>query len=463
MNRRNLSIVFLLAFLVFNTKTFPSNAQPSWTIMIYAQADSILNNFAIKNFNEMASVGSNKNLNIIVQWNQPRQNGTWRYKIDKNKMTLISTGEQSEKQPAAQDLVDFASFAATNYPADNYAFIFWNHGVGILDPEWNGLQQFSVNNLQINPTVLKQNPRIQIDGITKFDRITKSFEIHRGILFDTINRTYLNNQGLSSALSFITKNILHKKFAIIGMDACLMAMFEVFYQIKDFADYSVSSEEVELAQGWNYTPFLHTLSQAPITTEQLAQNIVKTYEDFYKDKTTFFTQSAVNLTKLDFLKQNIDDFVQSVHACKQIDRMRIERAILRARNMCLQFSTACYVDLHSFYEELNKQLISLEFECTHFTPNTTYPQNLPRTMLATRTQTNINFIQSEDYKNLKQSISNGMQTINQIVVANVTSSYLSSAKGISIYFPQRSIDASYLKTRFANESLWVSFLQDSIK
>jgi len=426
--------------------------------MIYAQADSILNNFAIKNFNEMASVGSNKNLNIIVQWNQPRQNGIWRYKIEKNKMTLISSGNQSEKQPAAQDLVDFANFAATNYPADNYAFIFWNHGVGILDPEWNGLQQFS-----INPTVLKQNPRIQIDGITKFDRITKSFNIHRGILFDTVNRTYLNNQGLTSALSFITKNILHKKFAIIGMDACLMAMLEVFYQIKDYADYSVSSEEVELAQGWNYTPFLHALSQAPIPTEQLAQQIVKTFEDLYKDKTNFFTQSAVNLTQLDYLKQNIDNFVQSVHACKQIDRMRIERAILRARNMCLQFSTACYVDLHSFYEELNKQLLSLEFELTHFTPNTTYPQNLPRTMLTTRTQVNNNLLNSEHYKSLKQSINTGMQIINQIVVANVTSNYLSSAKGISIYFPQRSIDASYLKTRFANESLWVSFLQDSIK
>ncbi|MCK4517385.1 hypothetical protein KAT92_01300, partial [Candidatus Babeliales bacterium] len=292
---------------------------------------------------------------------------------------------------------------------------------------------------------------------------TKSFKIHRGILFDTVNRTYLNNQGLTSALSFITKNILHKKFAIIGMDACLMAMFEIFYQIKDYADYSVSSEEVELAQGWNYTPFLHSLSQASISTEQLAQQIVKTFEDLYKDKTNFFTQSAVNLTQLDFLKQNIDNFVQSVHACKQIDRTRIERAILKARNMCLQFSTACYVDLHSFYEELNKQLLSLEFELTHFTPNTTYPQNLPRTLITTRTEANNNLLNSECYKNLKQSISTGMQIINQIVVANVTSNYLSSAKGISIYFPQRSIDASYFKTRFANESLWVSFLQGSIK
>ena len=60
------------------------NAPSSWTIMIYAQADSILNNFAVKNFQAMATIGSNSKVNIITQWNQPRKDGVWRYRIEKN-------------------------------------------------------------------------------------------------------------------------------------------------------------------------------------------------------------------------------------------------------------------------------------------------------------------------------------------------------------------------------------------
>jgi Clostripain family. len=132
-------------------------------------------------------------------------------------MTLISSTPQVQ-QDVSKDLIDFAQFSATNYAAQNYAFIFWNHGIGILDPKWNDLHMFA-----INPSVLEQHQRIQIEGITEPSEKQK-----KGILFDIANKSYLNNQGLTSALSYITTHVLHKKFALIGMDACLMSMLEVF-------------------------------------------------------------------------------------------------------------------------------------------------------------------------------------------------------------------------------------------
>jgi len=432
----------------------------TWTIMIYAQTDSVLNNFVLQNFNAMASIGSNEKLNIIVQWNQPRKEGTWRYKIEKNKMALIDTTETKKHLNFSQDLIDFAKFAVTNYPADNYIFILSNHGVGIIDPEWSNIQQFSVN-----PAVLCQSPRIQIEGITK------GYQAKRGILFDIPNKTYLKNDGITSAFAHITRDILKKKFALIGMDACLMSMFEIFYQIKDFAHYSVSSEEVELAQGWNYAPFLHSIACSNINTEELAKNIVFTFEDFYKKRTKFYTQSAIDLEGIEFIKQNIDQVVSNISLCKQIAPTKMHQAVTNARKLCFQISVPCYIDLHSFYSELYKQLSTLEFETIqkyHSYNDAAFPVRRSISYYEPPAQ---KLITSQQFKDLKELLIIGTKLLDLTIIANVASPYLSRAKGISIYFPQvnRSkknkrdlIDPSYCKTEFAQESLWLPFLQDNI-
>ena len=436
-------------------KASPSTTEPpkaKWTFLIYAEADSILNSFAARNFQAMSTVGSNENLNIIVQWNQPKKSGVWRYKIEKNKMTLVNNNPIKKRDNFAQDLIDFSDFSVKNFPAENYALILWNHGLGILDPEWSELQRFA-----INPAALGTDPRIQIkattivEGDTFSEKISSSSDktvslfspknetddAFRGILFDIANKNYLDNQGLIYALSQITTNITKKKFAIIGMDACLMSMFEVFYQIRHFADYAVSSEEVELAQGWNYSPVFYTLATTSVTsTKKLAQNIVHTFEDFYKNQTKFYTQSAVNLSEIDLLKQNLDQIVSNVILCRRENRNKINLAIKKARRKCFQLSVSCYVDLYSFYSELYKQIDKIKHQNT-----------------------------SEEVflQELKDSLSDGMYIIDNIVVANVASNHLSKAKGISIYYPKKAIDPSYFNTVFVQDSLWLPFLQKAIR
>ncbi|MBU1007550.1 hypothetical protein KKA53_00520 [Candidatus Dependentiae bacterium] len=438
--------LFLLLTPVF-ARADQTTRPSTWTIMIYAQTDSILNNFVLQNFNAMANVGSNKKLNIIVQWNQPQKEGTWRYKIEKNKMVLIETCQTKRSHDFSHDIINFANFAATRYPAENYVFILSNHGVGIIDPEWNRLQNFAVN-----PTALQESQRIQIDGITKtYNKLSAK----RGILFDIPNKTYLKNEGLTGAFSYITRYIIKKKFALIGMDACLMSMFEVFYQIRDYADYSVSSEEVELAQGWNYAPFLYALANSNLTTQELAKNIVFTFEDFYKNKTKFYTQSAIDLEGIEFIKNNIDQIVSNITLCKPLAPKAMQCAIENARNLCFQLSIPCYIDLHSFYTELYKQISSMELKTSTRAPRRSIPQPIHA---------------SQQFKDLKESLLIGMQLLDSTIIASIASPYLSRARGISIYFPtinQSSqtkkvcIDPSYLKTEFAKESLWLSLIKSS--
>lgn len=447
----------LVLLLLFNISAVNScvfaDKVAKWTIMIYAQADSILNNFAAKNFHAMATIGSNENLNIITQWNQPRKRGTWRYKIEKNKMTLIDSRTLKTRRDFSRDLIDFADFTAKHYPAEKYILILWNHGIGILDPEWSQLHNFAVN-----PASLRQNPRAQIEGITcettntcttlddafytttACNNITfsdtycedMSITGTRGILFDMIDRNYLTNQGLTNALDHITTKIIKKKFSIIGMDACLEAMLEVFYQIKDFAHYVVSSEEVELAQGWNYKPFLYALTNTEIDERELAKIIVHSFEDFYKGKTRFYTQSAIDLNKIDFLKQNLDQIVSNIILCKK-NNPKIMSVVQKARQECFQLSVSCYIDLYSFYAKLKNKL------------------------------DRIKYINNQEFKNLKSALADGMQLIDNIIITSVASNYLSQAKGISIYYPKKTIDRSYLQTMFVQDSLWLAFLQEVVR
>lgn len=444
-------------------------AQPpikDWTILIYVQADQILNNFAIKNFNDMAKIGSNDRLNIIVQWNQPRKQDVSRYKINKDDMELLQITKkhnlpaQQNKIDFAQDLINFANFAIPKYPAKNYGLIFWNHGIGVVDPTWSQLPMFAVN-----PATLRRNPRIQLEGITTTTTEVKGEEeeeepqeYFRGILFDIANQTYLDNQGLTKALSHITTNLTKKKLALVGMDACLMSMLEVFYQIKDFADYSVSSEEVELAQGWAYAPFLYTLAHTSIGGRDLAKTIVLTFENSYKNRTKYYTQSAVDLQGIELLKQNLDEIVHNIIQCEEIASEQIKMAVLCARRHCYELSVPCYIDLFSFYSELKKQLDRLKLHTTH-------------------QQTIKQLTTNEAFQNLQKNLSTGTTLLSQTIIANVASPYMSRAKGISIYYPcakgtsrsyrptrstHPAIDPSYQKTTFAQESLWLPFLKENV-
>lgn len=432
-----LALLLLFAYPL-HAENIEAEELPEWTVMIYAEADSILNNFAAKNFYSMSTIGSNKRLNIVVQWNQPKKTGTWRYKIEKNKMKLVDSGGKSLRPDFTQDLINFADFSVKTYPAQKYALILWNHGLGILDPKWSHLQYFSVS-----PTVLGRNSRIQIAGLTSplEEEIKTACSLDefgenghkRGILFDIANKKYLDNQGLAHALDYITKNITQKKLDLIGMDACLMSMLEVHYQIKDYALFAVTSEEVELARGWNYTPFLEALSTTSLSPEQLAESIVYSFEDFYKEKTKLYTQSAVDLHGVEALKENLDEIISNILICKQKDERKTLAAVKAARRLCFELSIPCYVDLYSFYSELQTKLKKKK-------------ANEP-----------------EEFEELRNSLNKGMQLIDNIVIANVASDYLCQAKGISIYYPQKDIDPSYYSTLFVQDSMWLPFLHQATR
>lgn len=457
------SALFLILSIVF-LFTQSLAAVADWTVLVFVQANNNLSPFAYKNFNDMAAVGSNQNLNILVEWHQPNQPGVWRYKIEKGKMQLDVCLPVQTDGNSTHDLVDSMRWAVGKFPANKYSLILWNHGIGILDPLWGKSRPWAKSGaFPLDAEIIQEAGKIQIEGVTTdyqpdyqldatvtnthnlvknqnlqeilSEELTKLIveddSINRGILFNEHSKTYMDNQALVDALAQIKTSVLkNKKIDLLGMDACLMAMIEVGYLARNYADYFVGSQEVELANGWNYLTFLSLIASSKVTPVQVAQNIVQSYEVFYKEKIGFYTQSAINLAHMDLLKESIDMVVATIKACSAENKDPMINAIKRARTACLQFSAANYIDLHSFYTELSKQLDVAPLQS------------------------------SAKVKDLKNKLSVGMRLLEDAVIANVAGKTLARARGLSIYFPQGFIDASYARTDFAKECGWFNLIQD---
>ncbi|MFH1644567.1 MAG: clostripain-related cysteine peptidase [bacterium] len=413
---------------------------PEWTMIVYVQANNNLAKYAIKNFEDMSMVGSSDKLKIVVQWYDANHRGIWRYRIDKGQMVLQENKSVNIDGNKSLDLVEAVKWAVEKYPAQKYFLILWNHGVGILDPIW-GNTHFSVDK-----ALLEQNPRIQIADLTiknfDFQSLLESFgEEQRGILFNEASRTYMTNQELKNSLNEIKNTVLKKKIDVIGMDACLMGMIEVGYQIKDYADYFVASEEVELASGWSYSSILRPLTSGGFSSYQLAKSIVENYEKLYNGRISFYTQSAIDLNKISDLKEALDLVVGSLNECRKYNLHTVKSIINKSRSACLHFSTSSYIDLYSFVSELIK---NTDIETAKLkSDSNSLSSSLKKSLIL-----------------LKASSQVAIELMNELVIANSVGTAMKNAGGLSIYYPTGNIDASYQGTDFAKESLWLNFLKE---
>ena len=173
----------------------------------------------------------------------------------------------------------------SNYPAEHYMLVLWNHGAGW---DYANLYQGDVFSGAAPPITRKKKPLASTRGggralrlahvragLSRTRRALFSTTVEkavktRGIAFDDQAQDFLDNIELKRVLLEI-KKMLKRKIDILGMDACLMSMLEVAYQIKDSSDYQVGSEESEPGEGWPYDRVLKLLAAKPsMSSSQLA-------------------------------------------------------------------------------------------------------------------------------------------------------------------------------------------------
>ena len=401
MKNKYVIIFFLFILSISLTGCFlfpPIDETAEWTVMVYLDADNNLESAGIDDINEMEMVGSTSEVNIVVQvdrvpysvlassnqgYADDTSNGNWtttrRYYITQdfdpiliNSPLKIDLVELNMGDP--QTLVDFASWAAINYPAKKYLLVIWNHGGGF-----------------------------------------RSLNLAKDIAWDDTNGgDKITMPELEDALSMISAQI-GKNIDLVGMDACLMAMTEVAYQIKDYADILVTSEESEPEGGWPYDTILSQLTSNPsLTPTQLATNIVDDYIFTYP--TTYVTQSAIDLSYMDTLTGQLSNLAFEIMSDFSTPKYQYILAAASSQH----YSDYDFIDLYDLCNNIFDHSNSLEI------------------------------------KNMAIII---QQTLNSAVIKSGYSGVgVSRSRGLSIYFPYYYYDSYYNNTNFAQDTKWDEML-----
>ena len=300
----------------------------SWTFMVYADGDNNLESYALAIFNEMASIGSTSQVNLVVQLDRAfrysRDYGDWtdckRFYITQGmkptpEKALQSLGEVNMGDP--KTLKDFINWAAMNYPAVYYCLVLYDHGSGTVQAL--GLQ-----------------PKIPL-----------------GVCFDdSSGGDCLTLPELSQALAASSK-----RMNIVFFDACDMGMVEVASQIREYADFMVATEEV----GWTPGPYQDYLTSlignSSISPRDFACVIPNKYISWIGNSVNA-TMSAVDLSMVANLEVSTNSFAQILE-----DKMGdYQGTIISVRDQTEGYEGpylnyyGYYVDLYHFSQLIQQQI-----------------------------------------------------------------------------------------------------------
>ena len=311
------------------------SAVPEWTVMVYSAADDeALEENMWFDVNEMELVGSNSEMNIVVQIDRYAGaftgDGDWsdtrRYLVRQDTdLTSITSpvvetvGESDTGDP--HTLIDFVTWAIQNYPAKKYALVMSDHGGG-----WTGgfsdMSSASYSDLSI-------------------PEIVSSLEQAR------------QNTGIDT-------------FELIGFDACLMGQIEVFGSLYPYSNYMVASEEVIPSYGWSYAAWLEQLAQNPgMNGGELSQSIVSTYitndllltetkasSDEIAQEESMTTLSAIESARVPDVIGAMNQFLSAVAS---LDQSLVAEARTYSRSYYSLFGeevSPSFIDLGNFSEIL---------------------------------------------------------------------------------------------------------------
>jgi len=284
----------------------------------------------------MAKAGSTKDVHILVQLDRLEDQKTRRFRITRGggfkKDCIEAFSETNTGDP--QILYSFAKWAVDNYPADCYALILWNHGSGW----WEDAKSRAAGPARKRPHRPLFNHAFP--------------QAHRSICYDdTSGGDTLDNRELRVVLAGVC-TLLGRKIDLLGMDACLMNMVEVAWQLRDSVNIIVGSEIEEPFDGWPYAEILARLTSRPCQeAATFARWIVKNYLLSYQGKGETVTQSALDVSRIDDVVTTIDALAGVLLAALETD----PQSIAAARSKSPRFYDDNYIDLLCLAKNLRRK------------------------------------------------------------------------------------------------------------
>lgn len=329
-------------------------ATKAWTVMVFMNAKNNLNDSILlglsgkwlkRDLDEMKKVGSTDKVNVVVEYGE-KQKGSKRVQILKS--GILSSGEKVFGEYPNADMgdyrrvIDFVKWAKANFPARKYMLIIWNHGLGWIDPN---LKEHTAGT-----------------GTTS-----------KGIAFDDETKNYIRTRQLGEILrqtGYID---------VFAMNACLMQMAEVAYEMKGYTGLIVGSEETMLATGFDYEKLLNFINSKPdFTNVEISDFFINWYKQFFAEGMNLIgpinvplnsvpaTLSTIDPKSLNNLPQYLNNFATSVMNNNETEAVKL--AIANA----IRFTSiadpvkdkkkmlAPYVDLYDFVRIVGQNAKSAE-------------------------------------------------------------------------------------------------------
>jgi Clostripain family len=458
-----------------------------WTVMVYFAADNDLDEEVVANLKMMKKVGSSNEVNIIAQLDSRGRGSTFRFQLQDEQSSLdedlvgeplpeVNTGDPRE-------LSDFIKWGIKEYPAQHTMLVLWGHGRGwenqdnadraaplttdiIQHKDYKGdeLEGWSVARTRNNEVRRflraggseKPENMVQPRGTHQYSGRYAGRNLTAGnfkdleqesvaafLLDQTAKEAFDSSQDvlrleeLSGALQEALGAKTKSKIDVLGMDACLMGMAEVGYQIKDFVHFLVATEDTIPEDGWPYDRILARLVESPeMSPEDFSSTIVREYLLHYRNLEKEVTKSAVNLLQSRSLVNALKELAAEMTKKLSVDNIRV--AVLGARATAQNFYLKDYVDLYDFCSKLEKLCLDdgLKSGCM-------------RVMDVIRRRD-----PDESVNATRGNVADG----------NFVSDYgfighrLRGSNGISIYFPIVEPSTKYAELPFAKDTEWYAFL-----
>lgn len=255
----------------------PTNKR-AWTAILYLDGDNNLCDsypglIARMEKELSAKIGTGGFLHVAVLFDPSPadcqgQSATTRYLIQPNgvysdTVNRWNMGELNMGDP--QTLINFATWAMENYPADHYYLAIDNHGGGISGIAWD----------------------------------------------DSNGGDNLTNPELFAALKEITKNG-ERKLDVFAFEACLMNMYENVYDLRQFAEYIFGFPTISFANNASYPSYLGDARFTATTNARTLGDIL--FDIYYAAVTNPYAVALVDTSKLDALHAEVNAWAGAVQA-----------------------------------------------------------------------------------------------------------------------------------------------------
>ena len=283
---------------------------PRWTIFVYGHGDHSLSPSLVTDITKMsrASLGGNVTIIVEADFDSSRvvgmgpdhyPSGTTWYRIRGDGMPPEIIRTEPEKN--LDDLTNLAAgvqYAFTQYPADRYGVIMWDHGGG-WSGGFGGDSQDGTNPPPSNMSAPAAATALQL--------------------------------GLAGANIRGTRPL-----EFISFDTCLMAAPEVMRPFRDLANVYIANAEIDFGEGWNYAAtlsYLATHTGDPMTS--IAQQEVRDWEAIHLMQgpadLELRSHIAVDLTKFQAFENAMNGFVTALSSMPTAFIPAVARAAFTTR------------------------------------------------------------------------------------------------------------------------------------